>query len=83
MNTLILRCNECGYEERGSETRTLMLKIGIWNHLKKAHPMRAERIMSRNETLPNTFYTEMQVASVDEQETRAYRTVRAAGVSSV
>ena len=51
-----LLCNECGYEEWGSRDGLLINKIKMWNHLKRAHPMLAERMMQSNDTLPSTFF---------------------------
>lgn len=60
MTHLILRCNECGREEKGSESGTLMNKIKMWNHLKLEHPMLAERIMKMHDTMPTSFYSHVR-----------------------
>lgn len=39
---LILTCQECGHEERGSETRMLITKVRMLNHINRRHPDTSE-----------------------------------------
>jgi hypothetical protein len=57
---MVLQCNECGHEEKGSASGMLMNKIKMWNHLKNEHPMLAERIMKTHEVMPTSFYTQVR-----------------------
>ena len=54
--TILLVCTECAYRESSSSEKKLMNKIIMWNHVKKAHPRTAERIMRIYETLPSNLY---------------------------
>jgi hypothetical protein len=60
MDTL-LRCNQCGAEEPGSSHGTLMNKIKMWNHLKREHPMLAERIIKTHDIMPTSFYSHIRI----------------------
>lgn len=64
-------CVECGYEESGSLDGQLMNKIIMWNHVKKAHPRTADRIMRSYQTLPNNLY-DMAPESQDIDEVEAF-----------
>lgn len=35
---VILTCNECGYQESGTERRILISKVRMLNHLNREHP---------------------------------------------
>ena len=54
----ILRCNRCGHEERGG-TGILMDRIKMWNHLKREHPLLAERIMRSHDVMPAGLYSRL------------------------
>lgn len=71
MDTLLL-CNQCGHEEPGSRSGTLMNKIKMWNHLKREHPMLAERIMKTHDTMPTSFYSHVR-PSEERESTEASR----------
>jgi hypothetical protein len=53
---VLLTCTECTYQETGSSERTLMNKIIMWNHVKKAHPYLADRIMRVYNRVPDDLY---------------------------
>ncbi|MDE2071497.1 MAG: hypothetical protein KGI70_02060 [Patescibacteria group bacterium] len=48
--TIELLCHECGHMERGDASRTLMLKIRMWNHINHDHPSLIERFRDVVET---------------------------------
>lgn len=51
-----LICSECGHQERSSSEKQLINKIIVWNHVKKAHPRTAERIMRHYKVVPSHLY---------------------------
>ena len=51
-----LICSECGHAEQSSSGKELINKIIMWNHVKKAHPQTAERIMRHYKVVPNHLY---------------------------
>jgi hypothetical protein len=53
---VLLICSECDYREQSSSDRPLIHKIIMWNHVKKAHPKTAERIMRMYKVIPNDLY---------------------------
>lgn len=53
---VILICSECGHKERSSSDKHLMNKIIMWNHVKKAHPRTADRIMRMYKVVPSHLY---------------------------
>lgn len=55
---IILSCTECPYREVGSSEKSLMNKIIMWNHVKRAHSAMAERLMRMYQTMPHDLYTQ-------------------------
>ncbi len=55
MNVTLI-CTECGHQEASSASKHLMNKIIMWNHVKKAHPRMADRIMRMYKVVPNHLY---------------------------
>ena len=53
---LVLTCSECDYKTGGSTQKQLMNKIVMWNHVKRAHPQTADRIMRTYQTMPSDLY---------------------------
>ena len=53
---IVLTCSECSYQGNGSSKRGMMNKIIMWNHVKRAHPSVAERIMRMHTSVPNDIY---------------------------
>ena len=59
---ILLMCAECHYQEPSVSEKELMNKIIMWNHVKKAHPGMAERIMRIYTTVPSDLYGVRSVA---------------------
>ncbi len=53
---ILLTCRGCGYEEWSTSEKTFINKVIMWNHVKKAHPGMAERLMRTYDVLPNDFF---------------------------
>ncbi|HVV38983.1 MAG TPA: hypothetical protein VHD31_01525 [Candidatus Paceibacterota bacterium] len=58
---VILNCSECSYQAQGSTQKELMNKIVMWNHVKRAHPQTAERVMRSYSIMPTDLYDVRQV----------------------
>jgi len=61
---LVLTCSECNYKTGGSTQKQLMNKIVMWNHVKRAHPQTADRIMRTYQTMPSDLYDVRERAPV-------------------
>ena len=53
---VLLSCTECDYQEIGHTDKEMMNKIIIWNHVKKAHPATAERVMRIYQRVPSSLF---------------------------
>ncbi|MDO8518469.1 MAG: hypothetical protein Q7S26_04245 [bacterium] len=49
---VLLMCPECEYRAGSLSEKGLLNKIIMWNHVKRAHPAAAERIMRMYKTMP-------------------------------
>lgn len=58
---ILLTCVECNYQEKSVHGKDLMHKIVMWNHVKKAHPHTAERIMRIYNTVPSELFAGRRV----------------------
>ena len=53
---ILLICRRCGYEEQSTSEKTFIKKVIMWDHVKKAHPGMAERLMRTYAVLLNDFF---------------------------
>lgn len=53
---VLLSCTECSYQEIGHTDKELMNKIIVWNHVRKAHPQTADRVMRTYQHVPASLF---------------------------